>query len=115
VLTRRDMSERIEQDRYAALRCLLGEVARTEVVEAYPDEPLRVVVYRMAEKGVTRMPVVERGRRTFMGLISLNDLLKARTRHLEEERRRERTLKFRFFFPGGRDSQGTQLPKAPKV
>jgi len=115
VLTRLDISERMEQDRYAALRCLLGEVARREVVEAYPDEPLRVVVYRMAEKGVTRMPVVDRSRRTFLGLISLNDLLKARTRHLEEERRRERTLKFRFFFPGRRDSQGKQIPKAPKL
>jgi chloride channel protein, CIC family len=115
VLTRLDISERMERDRYAALRCLLGEVARTEVVEAYPDEPLRVVVYHMAEKGVTRMPVVERGMRTFLGLISLNDLLKARTRHLEEERRRERTLTFRFFFRGRRDSQGTQIPKAPKL
>jgi CBS domain-containing protein len=72
VLTRLDISERMEQDRHAALRCLLGEVARREVVEAYPDEPFRVVVYRMAEKGVTRMPVVDRGTRTFLGLISLN-------------------------------------------
>jgi len=73
-------------------------------VEAYPDEPLRMVVYRMAEKGFTRMPVVERTTKKFLGLVSLNDLLKARTRHLEEERRRERTLKFRFFRPG----EGTQ-------
>jgi CBS domain-containing protein len=102
VLTRLDISERIELDREAALRYLLREVVRTDAVEAYPDEPLRVVVYRMAEKGVTRMPVVERGTRTFLGLVSLNDLLKARTRHLEEESRRERTLKFRFFFPGKR-------------
>jgi len=54
----------------------------------------------MAEKGLTRMPVVERETRKFLGLVSLDDLLKARTRHLEEERRRERPLKFRFFFPG---------------
>ena len=26
-------------------------LVRTSTVEAYPDEPLRVVVYRMAEKG----------------------------------------------------------------
>jgi chloride channel protein, CIC family len=115
VLTRLDISARIEGDREAALRCLLGEMARTDAVEAYPDEPLRVVVYRMAEKGVTRMPVVERSTRTFLGLISLNDLLKARTRHLEEERRRERTLKFRFFFPGRRDSEGAQISEAPQL
>jgi CBS domain containing-hemolysin-like protein len=62
----------------------------------------------MAEKGFTRMPVVERTTRTFLGLVSLNDLLKARTRHLEEERRRERTLKFRFFPPGRRNRSDAQ-------
>jgi hypothetical protein len=36
-----------------------------------------------------------------LGLLSLDDLLKARARHLEEERRREQTLKLRFFLPGG--------------
>jgi CIC family chloride channel protein len=115
VLTRLDISERIERDRDAALECLIGDLARTDAVEAYPDEPLRIVVYRMAEKAVTRMPVVERGGRTFLGLISLNDLLKARTRHLEEERRRERTLKFRFFFPGRRGHEATQIPQAPEM
>ena len=42
------------------------------------------------------MPVVERETGKFLGLVSLNDLLKARARHLEEERRRERVLKFSF-------------------
>ncbi len=102
VLTRGDIRERMEQNGDAALSWPLGDLARTNAVEAYPDEPLRVVVYRMAEKGFTRMPVVEPTTRKFLGLVSLNDLLKARTRHLEEERRRERTLKFRFFLPGGR-------------
>jgi CIC family chloride channel protein len=54
----------------------------------------------MAEKGLTRMPVVDPTTRKFMGLVSLNDLLKARARHLEEERRRERTLSFKFFRVG---------------
>jgi hypothetical protein len=31
----------------------LGDVV-TKPVVAYPDEPLRVVVYRMAESGLTR-------------------------------------------------------------
>jgi CIC family chloride channel protein len=109
VLTRRDISERIEQDRDATLRCSLGELAHKETVEAHPGEPLRVVVYRMAEKGVTRMPVVDRSTRTFLGLVSLNDLLKARARHLEEERRRERPLRFRFFFPGRGAGAGAEL------
>jgi hypothetical protein len=50
--------------------------------------------------------------RKFLGLVSLDDLLKARARHLEEERRRERTLKLRFLLPGGRVSPETQTPTA---
>src|SRR5438552_3917655 len=102
VLTRGDMSQRMEINGDEASGCPIGGLARTDAVEAYPDEPVRVVVYRMAEKGFTRMPVVERSTRKFLGLVSLNDLLKARTRHLEEERRRERTLQFRFLRPGRR-------------
>jgi CBS domain-containing protein len=75
------------------------EIVRVETVAAYPDEPLRVVVYRMAEKGFTRMPVVEPRTGKFLGLIALDDLLKARGRHLEEEIRRERPLKLRFLSP----------------
>ncbi|MGB2625948.1 MAG: chloride channel protein [Candidatus Acidiferrum sp.] len=73
----------------------LGDVAKHVKAETYPDEPLRSVVYRMAEFGVTRMPVVERGTRQFVGIVSLADLLKARARHLEEERRREQIFSWR--------------------
>lgn len=94
VVTRGDINDRMEQNGDAALRWPIGDLVRTSAVEAYPDEPLRVVVYRMVEKGCTRMPVLERGTRKFLGLVSLNDLLKARSLHLEEESRRERSLKF---------------------
>jgi chloride channel protein, CIC family len=99
VLTRRYIGQQVEQEGDAALGRPLGDLARANPVEAYPDEPLRVAVHRMAEKGFTRMPVVERTTRKFLGLVSLNDLLKARTRHLEEERCRERLLNLRFFLP----------------
>jgi CIC family chloride channel protein len=78
----------------------LADLIRSNPVVAYPDEPLRVVVYRMAEMGVTRLPVVARdasGR--LVGIISLSDLLKARVHHLEEERRRERILQMRLLAP----------------
>ena len=79
----------------------LGEVANDPVV-AYPDEPLRVVVYRMAETGLTRFPVVDRGdKRKLLGMISLRDLLSARTRNLAEERERERVLRVRLPVLGG--------------
>jgi H+/Cl- antiporter ClcA/CBS domain-containing protein len=107
VLTRGDILKRIEHEGQAALRRTLGELVRHETVQASPDEPLRVVVYRMAEKGITRLPVVEPSSGRLLGLISLNDLLKARTRHLEEEVRRERVIGLRFFQPGVEPSEGT--------
>ncbi|HEY2014117.1 MAG TPA: chloride channel protein [Bryobacteraceae bacterium] len=77
----------------------LAELANRDPQVAYADEPLRVVVYRMAETGFTRFPVVEReDSRTLVGMISLNDLLRARTRTLEEERRRERVLRIHLPF-----------------
>lgn len=66
-------------------------------VFAYPDEPLRVVVYRMAETGFTRLPVVERGDPSnVIGVVTLENLLAARTRNLSEERDRERVLRVRM-------------------
>jgi CBS domain-containing protein len=66
---------------------------------AYAGEPLRVVGDRMAETGLTRFPVVEsEGARRLMGIVSLRDLLRARTRSLEEERRRERVLRIHLPF-----------------
>ena len=69
-----------------------------EPVTALPDEPLRVVVTRMAETGLTRLPVVEDGR--LVGMVSLQDLLGARVRNLQEERDRERVLEIRLPFVG---------------
>jgi CBS-domain-containing membrane protein len=76
---------------------------------AYPDEPLRAVVYRMADTGITRMPVVnpdDPGKR--MGVVSLEDLLRARTRTLEEERRRERVIRMPFERPEPVSSNGSR-------
>jgi len=76
----------------------LAEAMKTKIVTAFPDEPLRLVVNRMAETGLTRMPVVQRENPLELaGVISLTDLLRARTRNLEEERRRERVLRLRLF------------------
>jgi H+/Cl- antiporter ClcA len=73
-------------------------------VFAYSDEPLRVVVYRMAETGATEMPVVDRDNAArVLGVVSLSDLLRARSRNLEEERARERVL--RLHLPRGRGAK----------
>jgi len=84
----------------------LADVVQKDPQVAYPDEPLRVVVYRMAETGVTRFPVVERnGTRKLAGMISLDDLLKARAHTLDAERRRERVLPLRLKFPLGKHKE----------
>jgi chloride channel protein, CIC family len=75
----------------------LGDLVRDPVV-AHPDEPLRVVVFRMAETGLTRMPVIESESGKLVGMISLDDMLLARVRNLTEERHRERLLEVRFPF-----------------
>jgi CBS domain-containing protein len=69
-------------------------------VTAYPDESLRAVMNRMAETGLTSLPVVHRDNpRRLAGNITLRDLLKARLRHLEEEKRRERVLPLSLIVP----------------
>src|SRR4029077_20766608 len=70
----------------------LSDRVRAEPVVAYPDEPLRVVVYRMAETGLTRFPVVDRERRRLVGMVALFDRLEARARSRDAHRRRERIL-----------------------
>jgi len=93
VLTRKDL--RNIDDRAATL----DEVIKRHAVTAFPDEPLRVVVYRMAQTGFTQMPVVERqDSRKVVGIISLADLLQARARDLEQEHRRQRVLSLRLPF-----------------
>lgn len=101
VITRGDIYKLLHQGDESVLRRPLGDLVRGETLEAFPDEPLRSVVYRMAEKRITRMPVIDADTRKFLGLIALDDLLKARARHLEEEKRREQVLSLRFFLPGG--------------
>jgi chloride channel protein, CIC family len=79
----------------------LQDIVKRNPIVAYADEPLRVAVNRMTETGFTRMPVVERkDPEKLVGMISLQDMLKARLRNLEEERHRERILRIRFFVPG---------------
>ena len=77
----------------------LGEIARTPVV-AHANEPLRGAIQRMAQTGRTRLPVVASvGDRVIVGEITLDDILKAGVRHLEEEQRRERVLPLTAILP----------------
>ena len=94
VITRRHLRELIASP---VTGTSLGDVL-TKPLVAYSDEPLRVVVYRMAETGLTRLPVIDRVAGQLVGMISLDDLLLARARNLDEERERERVLRVRLPF-----------------
>jgi CIC family chloride channel protein len=79
VLTSGDLHKWQESRDENLLLLPLIEVVRRESVNAYPDEVLRIVVNRMAENGTTRMPVIDEGTQRLIGLVTLEDLLKART------------------------------------
>jgi chloride channel protein, CIC family len=97
VITRKDLAKSSDD------RTLMSDIARRDPIVAVADEPLRTIVYRMAETGFTRMPVVDSSEeRRIVGMVSLDDLLHARARSLSEERSRERVLHIRFPFRGAR-------------
>jgi CBS domain-containing protein len=99
VVTRKQLFELFEQHHDDAAFKRISEIASLEPIVAFADEPLRVVVHRMAETGRTRLPVLDpQSERQLVGMISLNDLLRARTQNLEEERSRERVLRIRIPF-----------------
>ena len=99
VVTRKELLRRFEERRDEAPLTHLSEIASAEPVVAFADEPLRIVVQRMAESGLTRMPVLDpQTDRRVAGMISLHDLLRARTQNLAEERARERVLRIRIPF-----------------
>ena len=82
------------------------DIAAIDPAVAYPDESLRMIVYRMAQTGLTRFPVIDRQRR-LVGMIGLQDLLKGRALTLEAEQRRERVLGTRIAVLFGRRGAAT--------
>jgi hypothetical protein len=54
----------------------------------------------MASTGATRLLVVNPSdARKLVGKLALHDVLQARTRHLQDERRRERILPWEYILP----------------
>jgi len=84
--------------RYSAGGAPLGPEFR---VNTYTNgAQYRAAAAPRAETGWTRFPVVERdSERKLLGMVSLTDLLKARTHNLEAERRRERVLRLDLLLP----------------
>jgi CBS domain-containing protein len=100
VLTRSDVRRALEEHAHDRAAVCAGQIARRNPVEAHPGETLRAIANRMADTGITRMPVVEAdGLRRLQGVVALSDLLKARAHQLDEEYHRERVLTVRLAFP----------------
>src|SRR5262249_52062708 len=96
VMTRHDLLKIVNELNGEADHVRLADMAAQAPVVAYPDEPLRLVVNRMAATGLTRFPVVQQnGGPELVGLIGLPDLLKARELSVLEEHHRERVLRLR--------------------
>ena len=72
---------------------IVGEVMSREVTVATPDETMRAAADRMAEHQLSVLPVVERGAGgRLVGLITAEDVLRARRKLLAEEHDAQRLL-----------------------
>jgi CBS domain-containing protein len=98
VLTRGDLRKHLAN--FSEVRkdsARLADIVTPEPVVAYPDERLVTVAGRMAMSSLTRFPVVQPGpEKRLIGIIALQDLLKARELMFEEEQTRERVLRLRL-------------------
>jgi CBS domain-containing protein len=59
---------------------------------AYPETPIGAVADLMADSGVGRIPIVEAGNHRVVGILSRQDLLKARSAHRRSETDRVRFI-----------------------
>jgi len=93
----------------------VDDFMRKEVVTAFPDESLRIIADRMAAYQVGVLPVVDpRQAGRLCGLITQFELLTARDRILQEERKRERILHLWSIYRYGlRKTNTSAAPTAP--
>ncbi len=78
IVTRTDLerARRMPRDRLDGARVI--DIATKKLVVAYPDETVREALAKMKRKGVSRLPVVDRGNeKRLVGIITIRDLVKA--------------------------------------
>jgi CIC family chloride channel protein len=74
----------------------LGDIATYDPVCVFEDDTLRHAAIVMADRGLTRLPVVRRAAATtVIGVVSLQQLLAGRLKDLQEARETERVLRIR--------------------
>lgn len=91
IVTRTDLErarKRLPRDRLDGARVI--DIATRDLVVAYPDETVREALAKMKRRGVSRLPVVDRGNeRKLVGIITVRDLVKAYELAFEREEARE--------------------------
>lgn len=89
MLTRNDIVRALETDPNGNLTVL--EAGSSNLIVAFPDEPLKDAVARMLRHDIGRLPVVSRAdQRQLLGYLGRTGLLEARFRNIREEEQRER-------------------------
>jgi chloride channel protein, CIC family len=95
-VTRRDMLDAALSGGELEAAVTVEQIAIPDLVVTHSDVTLRELANLMAERGMTRMPVVSReDPGELLGLVTLPDLLAGRLIDLQEERDTERVLRVR--------------------
>lgn len=87
---------------------LAGDGISTPITVS-PNDTLRTVANLMASTKITRFPVVEEDGK-FTGIITIEDLLLARSKETLRDRGRERVLRLRWPFGDPGSKEGSQTP-----
>lgn len=84
----------LEKSLHGDISGTVDDIMIRDVITTFPEESLRTIADRMAANHVGVLPVVDsREKGKLRGLITQYELLTARDRILQEERKRERVLK----------------------
>ena len=77
IVTLTDMT-RLLSGNHKISELAIKDVATTDVITVFPDEPVWAAIKKMAPRGLARLPVVSReDGQTLMGLISRSDIIRA--------------------------------------
>ena len=78
VVTLQDMERVFSQETLNLRGASVGDVAVTDPVTVFADEPIYTAIQKMAPRGLARLPVVSRSNdRVLLGMISRSDILRA--------------------------------------
>jgi CIC family chloride channel protein len=78
IVTLQDMERALAQKDVLMRNLKVSDVAITDVVTVFPDEPIWSAIRKMSPRDLARLPVVSRhDKKKLIGLISRSDILKA--------------------------------------